>query len=259
MVLEHLSFKIDNGVASLQLKRRALHLDMAKELLDVAIHCQHNKAVRALLIYSEDSLFSAGGDLAFFASQEEQLPNALSEMTTYLHGAISIFNNMPAPVIAYVDGTAAGAGFSLCLACDLLIATEKAAFVMAYTAAGLSPDGSSSYFLPRIVGERRAKELMFTNRKLNVEEAKDWGIVNQVVDSRDGFENALALAQSLAQGPTRAFASVKQLVKSSSTESLDTQMQLETQHIVANATGNDGQAGIQAFLNKQKPNFKGEQ
>ncbi|GAA6154221.1 enoyl-CoA hydratase/isomerase family protein [Pseudoteredinibacter isoporae] len=258
MNFEHLSLSIDNNVAYLQLTRRALNLEMAEELLHAAIHCQHNDDVRAVLIFSEDSLFSAGGDLAFFASQEN-LGVALSEMTTYLHGALSVFNNMSAPVIAYVDGTAAGAGFSLCLATDLLIASENARFVMAYTAAGLSPDGSSTYFLPRIIGERRSKELMFSNRKLSAEEALDWGIVNQLHSHADGFEQAKALAHTLAEGPTQAFASVKSLIKSSSTESLDTQMQLETQHIVANAQGNDGQAGIQAFLNKQKPDFSGKQ
>ena len=141
---------------------------------------------------------------------------------------------------------------------DIAIAAASARFTMAYTAAGLAPDGSSTYFLPRIVGYRRAAELMLTNRSLSAEEALEWNLVNRVVPDSDLMAEAERVAQALAQGPTRAFGAVKRLLIAGATNDLEPQMDLETQSIVEMAGTRDGREGIHAFLEKRAPRFTGE-
>ena len=133
---------------------------------------------------------------------------------------------MGKPLVVAVNGAAAGAGFSLALVGDYRLAAASASFTMAYTAAGLSPDGGASYFLPRLVGDARARELMLTNRRLSAEEALEWGLVNAVVPDEELAEAAESLARRLAQGPTAAYASVKNLLASSSHVSLETQLEM---------------------------------
>jgi 2-(1,2-epoxy-1,2-dihydrophenyl)acetyl-CoA isomerase len=171
--------------------------------------------------------------------------------------ATSRFSRMRAPLVVAVNGTAAGAGMSLAVSGDLVLAADVAKFTMAYTAAGLSPDGSSSYFLPRLIGLRRTQELMLTNRRLSAQEAFEWGLVNRVVAADDLQQQARALAAQLAQGPTRAFGTVKRLLNESFTGTLETQMELEARGIAAMAGTPDGREGIQAFLEKRKPSFSG--
>ena len=142
----------------------------------------------------------------------EVVPHVDHEDDRSLHLALSRLARNAAPVIAAVNGTAAGAGFSLLMAADLAIAAESAVMTMAYTNAGLSPDGSSTYYMPRKIGDRRARELMLTNRVLNAREALDWGVVNQVVADADVLDAAHKLAQKLAQGPTQAYGQVKALL-----------------------------------------------
>tara|TARA_B000000437_G_scaffold184803_1_gene141464 strand:- start:98 stop:583 length:486 start_codon:yes stop_codon:yes gene_type:complete len=161
-------------------------------------------------------------------------------------------------VIAAVNGTAAGAGFSLVMACDLVIASEGSVFTMAYTNAGLSPDGSSTYFMPRRIGDRRTRELMLTNRVLSAEEALDWGIVNKVVTKDELSSETMKLAEKISRGPSLAYEKVKSLLDSSFNQSLETQMELETRAISEMVMTEDGQEGINAFLEKRSPTFKGK-
>ena len=261
MDLETLKFDIEDGIATITLSRpdaaNALDLTMARELSDVAIICDEADDVRVVVIRGEGKMFCAGGDLSVMGDAGHTAPAVIKQMAGDLHMALSRLNRMDAPVIAAINGTAAGAGFSIAVATDLAIAVDSAKFTMAYTNAGLSPDGSSSYFLPRRVGDRRARELMLTNRLLSAQEALDWGILNQVV-SADEFDDAVAkLASSFATGPTRAFGQVKQLLTASFDNGLETQMELETRGISDMARSEDGQEGISAFLNKRKPDFKG--
>src|SRR5690606_29768454 len=134
---------------------------------------------------------------------------------------------------------------------------ESAKFTMAYTGAGLSPDGSSSYFLPRIIGQRRTTELMLTNRVLNSELALEWGLVNQVVPLDELMPTAEQLAEQLASGPTFAYGVVKKLLVNSAYDSLESQMEHETRGIADCSRTADGQEGIAAFLEKRKPQFGG--
>ncbi len=144
------------------------------------------------------------------------------------------------------------------MACDLAVANESCVFTMAYTAAGLSPDGSSTYYMPRKIGDRRTRELMLTNRVLKAPEAKEWGIVNEVVEDGQALVRATELARQLAQGPTLAYGGVKALLNSTFDQTLESQMELESRMIGDLAVTGDGLEGIDAFLNKRKPSFSGE-
>jgi 2-(1,2-epoxy-1,2-dihydrophenyl)acetyl-CoA isomerase len=147
---------------------------------------------------------------------------------------------------------------SLVCHADLAVAAESAKFSMAYTAAGLTPDGSATYFLSRMIGRRRAVELMLTNRRLSAAEALDWSIVNRVVPDEELMAEAEKLARELASGPTRAYGGVKKLLIASTTNDLETQMDLERKFIVDTAGSADGAEGIDAFLKKRAPKFTGQ-
>lgn len=262
MSYETLLFEIKGQIATITLNRpdaaNALNLTMAKELSDVAIICDDSADVRAVVITGTGSMFCAGGDLGVMAEAGDSAPSVVKQMAGDLHMAISRLTRMNAPTIAAVNGTAAGAGFSIAIAADLVVSVDSAKYVMAYTNAGLSPDGSSSYFLPRRIGDRRARELMLTNRVLTASEALDWGLVNQVVSEDELDDTASKLAASIAKGPTLAFGQVKSLLNASFDNGLETQMELETRGISAMAGSHDGKEGIASFLAKRKPEFTGE-
>jgi 2-(1,2-epoxy-1,2-dihydrophenyl)acetyl-CoA isomerase len=179
----------------------------------------------------------------------------IREITGYLHLAIARFAWMRAPLIAAVNGMAAGGGFSLAMACDLVVASESARFTSVYTQIGFTPDGSSTYFLPRLIGRRRAMELFLTNRVLSAREAFDWGLVNRVVPPAELVTEARSLALRLAQGPASAHAGIKKLLLLSDTNSLESQMEQETREIAAASATPDGREGVKAFIEKRKPRF----
>ena len=261
MDYQTLNFDVDSGVATITLNRpealNAMSPAMAKELHEVALQIDANNSVRAVILTGIGKAFCAGGDLGAFVAAGEQARTLILQMTGDLHLALSRLSRNRAPVIAAVNGTAAGAGFSLAMAADLAIAEEQAVFTMAYTNAGLSPDGSSTYFMPRKIGDRRTRELMLTNRVLTAPEALDWGVVNQVVESGGSLAAARVLAAGMAQGPTEAYAQVKRLLDSSFSQSLETQMELEARAIADQVASVDGQEGMLAFVEKRKPQFRG--
>jgi len=256
-----LLFDVAGGVATITLHRpdeaNAMNLAMTKDLMAAAIRCDGDPAIRAVLITGSGRMFSAGGDLKEFA-QVEDTGALLKQMTTYLHATISRLARMDAPVVIAVNGTAAGAGFSLAASGDYVIAGERARFTSAYTAAALSPDGSSTFFVPRSVGRRRALELMLTNRVLSAEEAAEWQLINRVVPDADLLREADEVAAHLASGPTLAFGRVKRMVLGSFSESLETQMEWESRNIADMAGTADTAEGIAAFVEKRRPIFKGE-
>lgn len=261
MEFENVLYEVRDGVAHVTLNRpkaaNAINLALGRELAYVAMECDEDPAVRAVLVKAspDSKLFCAGGDLRSFADAGDRTPILLKELTMYLHAAVSRFSRLRAPVIAAVNGAAAGAGFSLVASTDLAICGESSTFTMAYTAAGLTPDGSSTYFLPRLIGRRRTLELMITNRRLSAAEALDWGIVNQVVPDAEVAATAEKLASTLAAGPTAAFGITKQLVLAD--EGLEAQMELETRGIADAARTADARGAIQAFLEKKRPTFEG--
>ncbi len=262
MSFETLTYEVTDNVAVITLNRpdgaNALNQPMAEELFQASIKAEHDPDVRAVLITATGKMFCAGGDLKHFAEAGEEMPARLTNTATNLHAAVSHFNRMDAPVVIAVNGTAAGAGFSLAICGDYVFASEAAKFTMAYTAAGLSPDGGSTFFLAQLVGMRKAKELALTNRLLNAEEAFEWGMVNKVVPIEDLLEEAMGLAKKFAKGPTRSFGVTKRLILDACTESLETQMEAEGRGIAQSCMTPDGQEGVTAFLEKRKPNFSGK-
>lgn len=259
---QRIRFDHRDGVAVVTFDRpdaaHAMDLPTMRELMHAAIRCDEDPAIRAVVVTGSGRFFSAGGDLAAFESAGDEAGMLLKEMTTYFHAAISRFSRMDAPIVAAVNGIAAGAGLSLVAACDLAVAAESAQFTSAYTAAALTPDGSSTYFVPRLVGVRRAAELMLTNRRLSAGEALEWGLVNRVVPDERLMDEAMELARGLAEGPTLAYGAVKRMLHESLSGTLETQMESEARSIAAMSHTADGREGITAFLGKRKPEYRGE-
>jgi len=259
---ETLRVSVDGALARLELARpdaaHAIDMRMARELRSAAIEIDRDPRVRALLIASNGKMFCAGGDLAHFRAQGDALPAELREVTSHLHGAISLLARLRVPVVAAVNGPVAGAGIGLTCAADLVVAGASARFTLAYTRVGLAPDGGSSWFLPRLVGTRRALELMLCNRALGAAEALDWGIANEVVPDDQLAERSLALARGLADGPTQAFPSVKRLLQSAWTESLEAQLDHESRAIADASASGDAREGMAAFFEKRAPKFQGK-
>jgi 2-(1,2-epoxy-1,2-dihydrophenyl)acetyl-CoA isomerase len=261
MIFQHLLFDLSDGVATVTLNRpdaaNAIDLDMGRDLMHAAIQCDEDPRVRVVILEANGKMFCAGGDVKSFAAAEAGLPVMIKELTVYLHAAVSRFARMRAPMIAAVHATAAGAGFSLAMAADFVIAGRSAKFVMAYTGIGFAPDGGSTWVLPRLIGPRRASELMITNRVLPAEEALGWGLVSRVVEDDRVREEARALARTLAAGPTQAYGAVKRLLLESGQNGIETQMEREAQEIAATARTEDARGAIRAFVEKKKPRFSG--
>ncbi len=262
MEFETIGFDVDSGVAEITFNRpdaaNAMDRRLMEELMHAAIRCDEDAGIRAVLVTGAgDRFFSAGGDLAAFKNAGDGAGALLKEMTTYFHAAVSRFSRMDAPLISAVNGIAAGAGFSFVTASDLVLAAEGAKFVMAYTASGLTPDGSSTFFLPRLVGTRRSMELMLLNRRLSAVEALEWGIVSRVVSAEELMSVSRDLARELGVGPTRAYGAVKTMLQASLGDSLETQMEHEARWIAAMSNTDDGREGLTAFFEKRPPRFEG--
>lgn len=259
MSYQTLLVDIVDNVATITINRpdaaNAMSPLCAREFSQVANSLDSDTSVRAIVITGAGKMFCAGGDLSAFAAAGDDARRLLLEMAGDLHSGLSRLARGNAPVIAAVNGTAAGAGFSLVMACDLAICAESAVFTMAYTRAGLSPDGSSTFYMPRKIGDRRTRELMLTNRLLKAPEALEWGIVNRVVPDAQVLQEAMKLARELAVGPTRSFGAVKTLLNGTFEQTLESQMELEARSIADLARSADGQEGIRAFLEKRKPKF----
>ena len=255
-----LLYEVTDNVARITLNRpdaaNALDAQMGHELMLASIRASEDPSVRAVILTGAGKMFCGGGDLKHFAQQGQRLPGHLKQLAGELHLAISRFARMEAPVIAAVNGSAGGAGLSLALFADIVLAAESARFTLAYTRAGLSPDGGSTYFLPRIIGVRRALEMALTNRVLSAKEALDWGLVTRVVPDAQLQMEAQALAAQLAAGATHALGAAKRLMLHSLSESLETQMELEAQAICEQARGAHAREGIAAFIAKRPPQFR---
>jgi len=250
-----------DAVATITLNRpdayNALNLALGRDLFAAALEVDEDPGVRCVVITGAGKAFCGGGDVKDFAEALPRIGVLVKELTTYVHGAVSRLARSPKPVIIAVNGVAAGGGLSLALSGDLVLAAESARFTMAYSKIGATPDGSSSYFLPRLIGIRRALELYLTNRVLSAKEALEWGLVNRVVPDAELGSATRALARELAQGPTKAFGAAKLLFHQSTHESLETQMELESQAIAASGHTEDFREGVTAFAAKKTPTFRG--
>jgi len=263
MSYQTITFEIDGPIARLMLNRpdaaNAMNPEMVKEFVEVAEICRDDPSVRVLLWTApEGKIFCAGGDLAGFSEAGDALPEEIYNMAEVLHAALEIFSTMDAPVVMAIGGFAAGAGISLAAMASYVIASDDARFTMAYTNAGLTPDGSSTYFLPRLIGVRRTEELMITNRILDAVEARDWGIINEVVPGAELLARAEAVAEKMAQGATKAYGAGRRLLLSAFDHDLHRQLNEESKSISDMTRTKDAKEGISAFLEKRKPKFQGK-
>jgi len=246
-------------VARLELNRpdagNALNLELMTEFR-AAAQGLRDSDVGAVLLTGAGKAFCVGGDLNYMHDAGDAVGDAVLRLATQFHAGIEALAGLDAPVITAVRGAAAGGGMSLAIAGDIVLASESARFTMAYTAIGFSPDGGSSWTLPRLVGLRRATELMLLNERLKPAAAQELGLVTRVVadDALDG--EADALARRLADGPTTAHGGVKRLLRESATRGLPEQLAEEARTIAATAASPAGRDGVASFLEKRAPRFR---
>ena len=260
--LETLVFEEKDGVAWIRMNRpdefNALNLPMAQELCKVATYCATEKQIRSVVLTGTGRAFCAGGDVKDMLKHSRETGRAdffLRDLALHFHSFVAEVARMPKPVIAAVNGTVAGGGLSMSLACDLSIAVKEARFVMAYTNIGLVPDGSSTYFLTRIVGFKKAMEMVYLNEPIDTDEALRLGIVNRVFPAEDFEEGVASVARKLAQGPTETYGRAKAIIRLGLSESLESQMENERQGIALCGLGGEFQEGITAFVEKRKAKF----
>lgn len=250
--------EIDNGIARIALNRpdalNAITVAMAQDLLHILRQLESDDRVRVVVIQGRGRAFCAGGDLSFL---NEASPEQLSTLIAPLHESIEIISRLGAPVVACVHGVVAGAGVSLALACDFVLAGEGTRFNLAYTAIGTSPDASASWHLPRLVGLNKSLELLLLSEPFDAVEALNLRLVNTVLPADQLQEASETLITRLASAPTVALAQTKRLVRSSLQSTLTEQLQAEHDSFQACARTRDFKTGINAFLHKSKPAFEG--
>ncbi|UXA16286.1 enoyl-CoA hydratase/isomerase family protein [Mycobacterium sp. SMC-4] len=252
-----LSFEKTGAIVRITLNRpeaaNGMNATMTRELAAAAARCD-SPATKVVVITGAGRFFCAGGDLKDFASAESRGAH-VKGVADDLHRAISSFARMDAVVITAVNGTAAGAGFSLAVTADLVLAAESASFTMAYTRVGLSPDGSASYYLPRLIGIAKTKQLMLTNRTLSAQDAADWGLVTEVVAADALSARTDELAEQMAATCAGSNGGVKTLLLDTYGNGLEQQMELESRLIAQRAESADGREGVDAFLAKRPAAF----
>lgn len=216
---------------------------------------ESNDDVRSVVITGEGDTFSAGGNLQRLQANRQLPPQVQARSIEELHNWIEAIRAFPKPVIAAVEGPAAGAGFSLALACDFVVAASNAVFVMAYSNIALSPDGGGSWNLSRALPRQTVAELLMCAQRISAGRLHELGLVNHVTDTGDALRSALELAQQLNNRAPNALASIKELISEASTSTLQQQLALEREHFVKNLHHANAGVGITAFLEKKTPRY----
>ena len=256
-----LEYSVEKGVATIRLCRpeiaNRIGPAFVTELLDATTKCHADPDVRAVLLTGSGDFFSAGGDLKYFSAAGDTLESEIRKMVDDFHEALLHLAALKAPIVVAVNGVAAGGGMSLALAGDLVYAARSASFTTSYTAAGLSPDGGMTVQLAKLVGLRRAQELLLTNRRFSADEALEWGLITGVVEADALLQHAGEMASRLAAGPTEAYGRVRDLLGSSFSNPMNAQLDKELDGIVRSLLSEDGREGVTAFLAKRRPVFTG--
>ena len=251
-----------NGVGYLTFNRpkalNSFNVDMHREVAEVLNQWTKNPDVRCVVISGEGRGFCAGQDLGDrVVDPNAEAPDLGYSIETYYNPLIKTIVNMPKPVIRAVNGVAAGAGANIALACDLVIAAKSANFVQAFCRLGLVPDSAGTWFLPRAVGHARAMGLTLLGDKLPAETAKEWGMIWDVVEDAELKAKVTELAERLAKQPTFGLSLIKKAIHQSSNNTFDEQVLLERDLQRIAGRSEDYREGVQAFMNKREPNFKG--
>lgn len=253
---------IEDGVATITLNRpevlNALDDEMIRALRDATEEVHENTAVRAVLLRGAGPAFLAGGDVALFHSRLADMPAMIISLGRELNRAMLALRRMGKPVLASVHGAVAGAGISLMGAADIAIAADDTKFVLAYANIGANPDGGSTYFLPRMVGYKKAMELALLAEPFDAETARSLGLVNWVVPAAELARHTAQLIERLAKGPSFAYAQTKALMNQSIDTSMENQLEAEIQAFSRCARTADLAEGVRAFVEKRKPVFTGK-
>jgi len=253
------SVRIEGGIAWLTLARpdarNAVGPELAAALSDAAQLCSEDPAVRCVVLTGAGRYFCVGGALSLLAKAGASTEAEVLALARTLHAGVYRLATMAKPLVTAINGPAAGAGLSLAILGDIAIAAASAHFTVAYSAIGLTPDGGASWWLPRLVGLRRAQEMVLTNRRVDAEEAVRIGLVTRTVPDAELAGAAREIAETLAGGATQALGRCRQLLLASAHADLATQLDAEAGAIAAASGGPEGREGVAAFLAKRAPAF----
>ena len=258
--MDSIQFEIKNSVAWIYLNRpekyNAFNREMALSMQDKLDQCETNMSVRCVVISGNGKAFSAGQDLAEVVS--ENGPSMKQILGEHYNPIIRKIRYLSKPVIAAVNGVAAGAGANIALCCDIVLATKSASFIQAFSKIGLIPDSGGTYFLPRLIGIQKATALMMLGDKISAEEAEKMGMIYRFFPDEIFLLEVEKIANTLAQMPTKGLALTKQALNLSMENSFEQQLNTEDQFQQKAATTNDFQEGVNAFIEKRKPEFRGD-
>ncbi|NQU14827.1 MAG: enoyl-CoA hydratase/isomerase family protein [Desulfobacteraceae bacterium] len=256
---ESIKLRIEDEIALVTLNRpkayNAFDLPMVQLLADKLIAVALDPGVSGVVITGKGKAFSAGGDLKWVNGYGENPGTAFHELAGRYHQAVLEIRRMPKPVVAAINGPAAGGGFSTALACDFRIMETSATLRQAYTSNGLSIDGGGTFTLPRLVGFARAMEIAAFDRPINAETALSWGLVTEVVEDGEAMKRAIELVREIKKGSLSSFAASKRLITDSFDTKFETQLEKERENLSRCADLPNGREGIAAFLEKRKPVF----
>jgi len=255
-----IDFAVSDGIARITLARpdvgNAIDLALARALLSAAIICEANAAIRCVVLTGQGRLFCAGGDVGAMKASGDKLPAMLTELIAVFHAAVSRLARMPKPLLVLVNGPAAGAGVSLAILGDVVLSSPSAHYTAAYGSIGLTADGGLSWLLPRLVGLRKAQEIILTNRRITADEAEAIGLVTRTVDEDGLASEGERIAATLANAPVAALGAARALLKESYESSLETQLDRELRSM-AIAAGAEAKEGLAAFFARRPPEFRG--
>ncbi len=253
--------EIKDNIATITLNRpqamNTYNLELAEALAEATEQVKNDATVRAVLLRGNGPMFMAGGDIHFFGKHIDAMAHHVPVMMKFVKQTIINLSTMPKPVLASVHGSAAGIGISFLAAVDFVLVTDSTKFTLAYGALGITPDGGASYFLPRLVGTRKALEMAVFAELFDAQTAKDMGLVNWVVPEAELTAATEKRLHKLANGPTQAFIEAKRLMHASWQHDLVTQLEEEEKSFTHCAQSNDFKAGVTAFIKKRKPSFNG--
>jgi len=263
MEFQNLLLEKSGYIATIILNRpeslNALNISLAGELLDAVEDCSRDDNIRVVVLKGTGRAFCAGGDIKGMKDSLREDPTLfLKKLTRLAHGVVLAIRELRKPVIAEVQGMASGAGFSLVLACDFVVASKSARFNLAYLNIGLSPDLGSSFVLPKLIGLQRTNELFFTARMVDPEEGLRLGFINQVVADEEIDKKTAELAKYLSQRPPLAMAKTKELINRSLFLGIESQLEMERTRISESGGTEDFREGLGAFFEKRTPSFKGK-
>lgn len=257
---QSITLKLEKNTAFVTLNRpevfNSFNREMALQLQETLANCEANDNVRAIVITGSGKAFCAGQDLKEVTDPMAN-PGFKAILDEHYNPIIKMIRAINKPVIAAVNGVAAGAGANIALACDIVVADEKASFIQAFSKIGLIPDSAGTFFLPRLIGFQKASALMMLGDKVSASEAEQFGMIYKVIPSEIFEEQVVKLAHHLAAMPTKGLALTKQALNQSFTNNLEDQLTLESKLQIEASSSDDYQEGVNAFIEKRKPEFKG--